>query len=43
MHKLEEYHPTIHGSGIFHRGETDIFSALTLRGPEAAQIIETIE
>ncbi|MFT7644561.1 MAG: polyribonucleotide nucleotidyltransferase [Candidatus Paceibacteria bacterium] len=35
--------PAIHGSGIFYRGGTHIFSALTLGGPEAAQIIDTIE
>lgn len=35
--------PLLHGSGIFYRGETRIFSALTLGGPEAAQLIETIE
>ena len=35
--------PVLHGSGIFYRGGTRIFSALTLGGPEAAQIIDTIE
>ncbi|MCB9812382.1 polyribonucleotide nucleotidyltransferase [Candidatus Nomurabacteria bacterium] len=35
--------PVLHGSGIFYRGGTHIFSALTLGGPEAAQIIDTIE
>jgi polyribonucleotide nucleotidyltransferase len=35
--------PVLHGSGIFYRGGTHIFSALTLGGPEAAQMIETIE
>lgn len=35
--------PALHGSGIFYRGETHIFTALTLGGPEAAQIIDTIE
>jgi polyribonucleotide nucleotidyltransferase len=35
--------PVLHGSGIFYRGGTRIFSALTLGGPEAAQLIDTIE
>jgi len=35
--------PVLHGSGIFYRGATHIFSALTLGGPEAAQLIDTIE
>lgn len=35
--------PVLHGSGIFYRGGTHIFSALTLGGPEAAQLIDTIE
>jgi len=35
--------PVLHGSGIFYRGGTHIFSALTLGGPEAAQIIDTVE
>lgn len=35
--------PALHGSGIFYRGDTHIFSALTLAGPESAQIIDTIE
>jgi polyribonucleotide nucleotidyltransferase len=35
--------PALHGSGIFYRGGTRIFSALTLGGPEAAQIIDTME
>lgn len=35
--------PVLHGSGIFYRGDTKIFSALTLGGPEAAQIIDSIE
>lgn len=33
----------LHGSGIFYRGGTHIFSALTLGGPEAAQLIDTME
>ena len=35
--------PALHGSGIFYRGNTHIFSALTLGGPESAQLIDTIE
>lgn len=35
--------PALHGSGIFYRGETHIFTALTLGGPEASQILDTIE
>lgn len=35
--------PVLHGSGIFYRGGTHIFSALTLGGPEAAQMIDTVE
>ncbi len=35
--------PVLHGSGIFYRGGTRIFTALTLGGPEAAQIIDSIE
>lgn len=35
--------PVLHGSGIFYRGGTHIFSALTLGGPEAAQLLDTIE
>ncbi len=32
--------PVLHGSGIFYRGETHVFSALTLGGPNDAQIID---
>lgn len=35
--------PVLHGSGIFYRGGTRIFTALTLGGPETAQLIDTIE
>ena len=35
--------PVLHGSGIFYRGGTRIFSALTLGGPDAAQMIDTME
>lgn len=33
----------IHGTGLFYRGATHVLGALTLGGPEAAQIIDTIE
>lgn len=33
----------IHGTGIFYRGDTHIFSALTLGGPGDAQLLDTIE
>ena len=33
--------PALHGSGIFYRGETHIFTALTLGGPDDSQIIDT--
>ena len=33
----------LHGSGIFYRGGTHIFSALTLGGPEDSQVIDSIE
>lgn len=35
--------PVLHGSGIFYRGETHVFTALTLGGPDSAQLIDTIE
>lgn len=35
--------PVLHGSGIFYRGSTHIFTALTLGGPEAAQLLDTME
>ncbi len=35
--------PVIHGTGIFYRGGTHVLSALTLGGPEDAQLIDTIE
>lgn len=38
-----EVSPILHGSGIFYRGETHIFTALTLGGPEAAQLLDTME
>ena len=33
----------IHGSGIFYRGGTHVFSALTLGGPKDAQLIDGME
>jgi polyribonucleotide nucleotidyltransferase len=35
--------PALHGSGIFYRGETHIFTALTLGGPDDTQILDSIE
>ncbi|MCC2630913.1 MAG: polyribonucleotide nucleotidyltransferase, polyribonucleotide nucleotidyltransferase [Candidatus Paceibacter sp.] len=35
--------PMLHGSGIFYRGQTHVFSALTLGGPQDAQIIDGME
>lgn len=35
--------PALHGSGIFYRGETHIFTALTLGGPEDSLVVDTIE
>jgi polyribonucleotide nucleotidyltransferase len=35
--------PALHGTGIFYRGETHMFTALTLGGPGDSQIIDTIE
>lgn len=35
--------PILHGSGIFYRGGTHVFSALALGGPDDAQIIDSIE
>ncbi len=35
--------PVLHGSGIFYRGETHIFTALTLGGPGDSLILDTIE
>jgi polyribonucleotide nucleotidyltransferase len=33
----------LHGSGIFYRGGTHVFTALTLGGPETAQLVESME
>lgn len=35
--------PALHGSGIFYRGGTHIFSALTLGGPDDSQIVDSME
>jgi polyribonucleotide nucleotidyltransferase len=35
--------PILHGSGIFYRGGTHVFTALTLGGPGDSQIIDTME
>ena len=35
--------PILHGSGIFYRGGTHVFSALTLGGPGEAQVVDTME
>ncbi|HEX4798908.1 MAG TPA: polyribonucleotide nucleotidyltransferase [Candidatus Paceibacterota bacterium] len=35
--------PALHGSGIFYRGETHIFTALTLGGPADSQVLDSIE
>ncbi len=35
--------PVLHGSGLFYRGETHVLTALTLGGPETAQLIDTME
>lgn len=37
------YLPAIHGSAVFARGETRALATITLGGPGAGQIIETIE
>ncbi len=35
--------PMLHGSGIFYRGGTHVFTALTLGGPGDSQIVDTME
>ncbi len=35
--------PILHGSGIFYRGGTHVFSALTLGGPGDSQVVDTME
>lgn len=38
-----DFSPMLHGSGIFYRGQTHVFSALTLGGPQDAQMIDGME
>lgn len=35
--------PILHGSGVFYRGGTHVFTALTLGGPGDSQLVDTIE
>ncbi len=35
--------PLLHGSGLFYRGDTHVFTALTLGGPEDSLLMETVE
>ena len=37
------FSPILHGSGIFYRGGTHVFSALTLGGPDDSQVVDSIE
>ncbi|TSD07220.1 MAG: polyribonucleotide nucleotidyltransferase [Parcubacteria group bacterium Greene0714_4] len=37
------FSPVLHGSGIFFRGGTHIFSVLTLGGPQDSQLVENME
>ena len=41
--KAGAFSPTLHGTGIFYRGETHVLSVLTLGGPEDATLIEGME
>ena len=41
--KAGGFSPILHGSGIFYRGGTHVFSALTLGGPGDTQIVDTME
>ena len=41
--KAGGFSEVLHGSGIFYRGQTHIFTALTLGGPEDMQIIDGME
>ncbi len=38
-----DFSPMLHGSGIFYRGGTHVFSTLTLGGPQDSQIIDSME
>jgi polyribonucleotide nucleotidyltransferase len=35
--------PILHGSGVFYRGGTHVFTALTLGGPGDSQLVDTME
>ncbi|NBD73674.1 polyribonucleotide nucleotidyltransferase [Patescibacteria group bacterium] len=35
--------PMVHGAGLFYRGGTHVFTALTLGGPDDSQLIDSIE
>jgi len=35
--------PILHGSGVFYRGGTHVFTALTLGGPGDSQVVDTME
>ncbi|MEX0917375.1 MAG: polyribonucleotide nucleotidyltransferase [Candidatus Paceibacterota bacterium] len=37
------FSPILHGSGVFYRGGTHVFSALTLGGPGDSQLIDSME
>ena len=37
------FSPMLHGSGIFYRGDTHVFSTLTLGGPEDSLLIDSME
>lgn len=41
--KAGDFSPILHGSGIFYRGDTHIFSTLTLGGPDDSLIIDSME
>lgn len=41
--KAGNFLPKVHGTGIFYRGETHVFSALTLGGPDDIQALDGME
>jgi polyribonucleotide nucleotidyltransferase len=41
--KAGDVSPILHGSGIFYRGGTHVFSVLTLGGPGDSQLVDTME
>lgn len=41
--KAGGFSPLLHGTGIFYRGETHVFSALTLGGPGDVNVLEGME